>query len=74
MLLIKLTEREDGSIVAETPRRVIGTFPNATREDVIAFLQEKAEECGEEVRIVDEFEPQDREEYINFARLMRRRY
>ncbi len=74
MLIIKLTEREDGTIIAESPRAVIGRFPNATRADVIAFLEHKARECEEELRIVEDFDEQDPNAHLNFAKLMRRRF
>lgn len=73
MLLIKLTQREDGTVVAETPRDVIGEFPGSTIREVAAFLLEKAEEIDEEIRIVDEF-PESAEERVNFQRLMKRRW
>lgn len=73
MLLIKLTQREDGTVIAETPRDVIGEFPGSTIREVAAFLLEKAEEIDEEIRIVDEF-PESGEERVNFQRLMKRRW
>lgn len=73
MLLIKLTQREDGTVIAETPREVIGEFPGSTIREVAAFLLEKAEEIDEEIRIVDEF-PESGEERVNFQRLMKRRW
>ncbi|NUQ00897.1 MAG: hypothetical protein HUU35_13690 [Armatimonadetes bacterium] len=74
MLIIKLTEREDGTIIAESPRQVLGRFPNATRQDVIAYLQHKARECDEVLRIVEDFDDVDENEHVNFAKLMRRRF
>lgn len=73
MLIVKLTEREDGTIVAETPRQVLGRFRN-TREDVMAVLRHKAQQCGEQIRFVDDFDDYDENAGINFARLMRRRF
>lgn len=73
MLLIKLTQREDGTVIAETRRDVIGEFPGSTIQEVAAFLLEKAEEIDEEIRIVDEF-PESGEERVNFQRLMKRRW
>lgn len=72
MLIIRLTELDDGTILAETPRQLIGRFPRSTRADVIAFLQHKARECEEELRIVDSFEELDPHEPVNFRKLMRR--
>lgn len=74
MLIIKLTERADGTIIAETPRQILGKFPNATREDVISFLQHKARECDEQLRIVTDFDTMETEEHVNFTKLMRRRF
>lgn len=73
MLLIKLTQREDGTVIAETPRDIIGEFPGSSIRDVAAFLLEKAEEIDEEVRIVDEF-PETEQERVNFQQLMKRRW
>ena len=74
MLIIKLTEREDGTIIAETPRQVLGRFPNGNRQDVISFLQHKARECEEELRIVEDFDDDNENAHVNFAKLMRRRF
>jgi hypothetical protein len=73
MLLIKLTQREDGTVIAETPRGVLGEFPQRTIQEVAKYLVVKAEEVDEEIRIVDEF-PDDQEERVNFHRLMKRRW
>ena len=73
MLLIKLTQQEDGTVIAETRRDIIGEFPNSNIQDVTAFLLEKAEEIDEEVRIVEEF-PEVEEERVNFSRLMKKRW
>lgn len=72
MLIIRLTELRDGTIVAETPRQVIGRFPNSTRQDVIAYLQHKARECDEQLRIVESFDEVDADGPVNFKKLMRR--
>ncbi len=74
MLIIKLTEREDGTIIAETPRQVLGRFPNQTRDDVIAYLRRKALECDEQLRIVESFEDLDVNANVNFAKLMKRHF
>lgn len=74
MLIIKLTELEDGTIVAESPRQVLGRFPNATRDDVVAFLQHKARECDEQLRIVGDFDDLDENANVNFAKLMKRHF
>lgn len=72
MLIIKLTELDNGTIVAETPRQIIGRFPRSTRADVIAYLQHKARECDEELRIVESFDELDSDGPVNFRKLMRR--
>ena len=74
MLIIKLSEREDGTIIAETPRQVLGRFPNQTREDVIAYLRRKAIECDEQLRIVESFDDIDVNANVNFAKLMKRHF
>lgn len=73
MLLIKLSQQEDGTVIAETPSDVIGEFPDSTTQSVATYLLEKAEEIGEEIRIVEDF-PEDNEERVNFHRLMKRRW
>lgn len=78
MLIIKLSELEDGTIVAETPRQVIGRFPGAVREDVITFLQHKARACDEELRIVESFDdavdPNSRLNSRDFRHMMKRHF
>ena len=74
MLVIKLTEREDGTIIAETRQAVVGTFPFAKRTDVERYLEHKARECEEEVRFVVDFDNYDDNEHVNFQKLMRRRF
>lgn len=71
MLVLKITETGDGRIIVESPRRVIATFRDTTREEVIRYLKEKADECGEPLRIVDEFSPEDLEERVSIRRLMK---
>ncbi|MCC7493933.1 MAG: hypothetical protein IT204_16370 [Fimbriimonadaceae bacterium] len=74
MLIIKLTEAADGTIIAETPRQVLGRFPSSTREDVVAFLQHKARECDEVLRIVESFDDIDENAGVNFRKLMKRHF
>lgn len=73
MILVKLTEMEDGAIVAETPRQVLGRFRN-TRDEVIRVLTHKARENGLELRVVEDFENFDENANIDFQRLMRRKF
>jgi len=77
MLIIKLSELEDGTIVAETPRQVIGRFPGAARSDVIAYLEHKARQCDEELRIVEDFadtDPNARLTSRDFRHMMKRHF
>jgi len=74
MLVIKLTERPDGTIVAETRNAVLGTFPMANRRDVVRYLEHKARECEEEIRFVTDFDDYDDNEHVNFKKMMRRRF
>jgi hypothetical protein len=78
MLIVKLTEREDGTIVVETPRQVIARFTKGERrEDVIAYLQHKARQCEEELRIVEDFDagnPNDRLTDRDFRHMMKRHF
>jgi len=73
MLLIKVTELAGGRVIAETPREVLATFEDTTKQKVITYLRQKAEDVGEEIRFVDDFQ-EDGEERINFERLMKRRW
>jgi hypothetical protein len=69
MMLVKLTELEDGSIRAESSRQVIGYFDDMSREDVIEYLVNQAEQVGEQIRFVDELE--EREEPVSIRHLMK---
>jgi len=72
MLFVKLTKQPNGSIKAETDRSVIGYFDDMTVEQVTTYLLERAESTGETIRFVDEF--QERQEHIDFQRLMKRKF
>lgn len=77
MLIIKLTDLDDGTIVAETPRQVIGRFPGANRADVIQFLEHKARAVDEELRIVESFDEADPNSRLNsrdFRHMMKRHF
>jgi len=69
MVLIKLTQLDDGSIKAETPRQTIGYFEDITLQEVREYLADQATEVGESVRFVDHFE--EREEPLNMKYLMK---
>jgi hypothetical protein len=71
MMFVKLTKQPDGSIKAETSRQVLGYFED-TAEKVAAYLVDQAEAVGETIRFVDDFE--EREEIIDFQRLMKRHF
>jgi len=77
MLIVKVTEREDGTIVAETQRQVLARFQGQTRQDVVAYLEHKAKQCEEELRIVDSFdesEPNARLTDRDFRHMMKRHF
>jgi hypothetical protein len=77
MLIVKLTERDDGTIIAETPRAVLARFNGERREDVIAFLEHKAREINEELRIVEDFndtDPNARLGERDFRHMMKRHF
>lgn len=69
MLLVKLTEMEDGSIKAESSRQVIGYFEDMSREDVIEYLVNQAEEVGEQIRFVDDLP--ELQETVSIQQLMK---
>ena len=74
MLLVKLIEKTDGTIVAETRNKgTLGAFRNSTRAEVVQFLTNKANEIGEEIRFVEEFREQT-EEHVNWEKLIRKHY
>ena len=72
MIFVKLTELEDGSIKAESARAELGYFEEMTAAEVAAYLVERAEQVGETIRFVDEFE--EHEEHVDFQRLMKRHF
>lgn len=77
MLIVKVTEREDGTIVAETQRQVLARFQNQSKQDVIAYLEHKARQCDEDLRIVesfDEFDPNARLTGRDFRHMMKRHF
>ncbi|MBI5833729.1 MAG: hypothetical protein HZB16_15645 [Armatimonadetes bacterium] len=77
MLIVKVTEREDGTIVAETQRQVLAQFQGQTRQDVVAYLEHKARSCGEDLRIVesfDDFDPNGRLTDRDFRHMMKRHF
>ncbi len=77
MLIVKVTEREDGTVVAETQRQVLARFQGQSRQDVIAYLEHKARQCDEELRIVDSFEEHDPNERLtprDFRHMMKRHF
>lgn len=69
MMLVKLVEQEDGSIKAETPRKVIGYFEDMTVQEVREYLARRAAEADIAIRFVDDFEV--REPPLNVRSLMR---
>ncbi|HAZ64963.1 MAG TPA: hypothetical protein DCZ72_15320 [Armatimonadetes bacterium] len=56
MLIVKVSETADGTIIAETARQQLARFTGQTRQDVINYLQHKARQCGEQLRIVESFD------------------
>ncbi|HOS95235.1 MAG TPA: hypothetical protein PLD23_03525 [Armatimonadota bacterium] len=72
MMLVKLTEMDDGTVKAETARAVLGFFEDMTVSDVAAFLVKRAEDVGETIRFVDKLD--EPTEHIDFQRLMKRKF
>jgi hypothetical protein len=69
MILVKLTERDDGTLVAESPKGVIGYFDDMELQELKEYLVAKAAQADETVRFVEDFE--EREESVSIERLMR---
>ena len=71
-MIVKIVEQPDGSFRVESPRGTLGAFKNTTREDLVRYLRDKANEIGESLRVVDEFEP--RAENVNWEKVMKPRW
>ena len=71
-MLVKITKQLDGSYVVEGPRGKLGAFKDTTREDLVRYLRDKANEIGEGLRVVDEFE--ERVENVDWSKVMKPRW
>ena len=71
-MLVKITEEPGGTFVVEGPRGRLGSFKDTTREDLVRYLRDKANEIGEGLRVVDEFE--EREENVDWSKVMKPRW
>ncbi|NCO42830.1 MAG: hypothetical protein COZ06_04700 [Armatimonadetes bacterium CG_4_10_14_3_um_filter_66_18] len=71
-MIVKLTELPDRSFKVESPRNTLGTFKDTTRGDLVRYLRDKANEIGESLRIVTEFE--EREEKLDWSKVMKPRW
>lgn len=71
-MLVKITEQSSGTFLVEGRRGKLGTFENTTRTQIVNLLREKANEIGETLRVVDEFE--ERPENIDWSKVMKPRW
>lgn len=71
-MVVRISRRADGSFQVASPRGTLGVFKNTTREALVRFLRDKANEIGEGLRVVDEFE--QRPENVDWEKIMKPRW